>query len=464
MFFLFALGCAAEAPPSPAIAVTVSPAPVVKPATAPPDESPKPALDPFALAEKLWSKGGEPSGPDERQTVYVNTADIVNTLEAYGEAELSARLREDEAFENNSFHMNAELLCYSDTFDDGGKAVPFAAIFFNNHRSAYCLVMENRGEWGFSGYFECGEVGRYGLFGEVRTHKAQTSDKGPQAWLLVDGLVGTGTGMRCEDCTWYNLNARREDIRYITLNFDINARPIPYQITSEVRAQDQFGPDGYPVEIVYTCRFGVAPGEDWGLDTDFADIASAGEADAIIVETTQYFAWEDGALLAEGGLFPFEGGEALYNGEIPASAVIGICGQRFNELEDHGTKAEKAWAKDVRQLMSEEGVEYITLTPPGGMEHDIGRYSGFAKAPRFDYWEINSTIECSGGAPVGISFLLKPDSGYTLTRYGEDGASEIVPIDNGVFLAQKDAGTLLYTLEGEWPFGTYSYDFNVSVR
>ncbi len=297
------------------------------------------------------------------------------------------------------------------------------------------------------------------MFGDVRTHKAQTSDKGPQAWLVVDGLVGTGTGRLTEDCTWYNLNSGRADIRYITHNFDINARPLPYQITSEVHTHDQFHPGGYPVELVYTCRFGVAPGEDWGLDTDSSDIASSGEADAIIAESVQYFTWEEGALR------PVNGAGSLYDErDVLASTFMGVCSSRFFELEDRGTKAEKAWAKDVRRLASEQNVSFITLTEQDGRDHMIGRYEGYAKAPRFDdFWVSNPTLECSGGAPIALSFIETPDRGYTLTRYSDDGYSEVVPIDNGVFLAQENAGTMLYTLEGNWYYGTYGFDFNVNV-
>ncbi len=452
---LFAYGCAPEATPAPTIAVTVSPAPVETPAPTPtpavlPPVSAAPektALTPEALIGELWAKG-EPSGNGARTTVWVEEADIAEILEAHGETELSARLREDEALWSGMY-LDDALLSYTGSFADGGADIPFTAIFFNSHRTGFCLVMENRGEWRFGGYFECGEMDFLERTDSaVSTFAAQTTDKGLQTWLLVPGWISSGTGRACYDCVWYNLNTGRADIRYITRNLDIGGTALPYSITSAVRISEEFIPGTPAVTVNYSCRFGVAPGYDWDDES----------GDAITQEHAQYFYWEDGALRPEGIW-------TLYaEKDVLASTFIDVCFQQFIKLEEHGARKEKAWAKDVRQMANEEKAALITLTEQGGAEHVIGRYAGGAKAPRFDeFWKINPTIECAGGAPIALSFIETPDRGCTLTRYTEDGNSEAVPIDNGVFLAHKDAGTMLYTLEGEWFFGKYSYDFNVTV-
>lgn len=423
-----------------------------------PQESPTPDMDesvrltPRLLLEALMAKGEASSV----QGVYdIQCPDVAGVLESFGETQFSAFLRR-HATQNNWLQINDQKLFYESTFSNGMDNIPFVVILFNEHRNGYGLVMQERGGWQCTGYFECGEVetdpdSEYCQAPEpwVRTHSAKQLDDGSiQTWLQVPGHVDSGTGRAAYDCTWYNLNSNRTDVRYITESMHLYA-PFCYRITSKALEAEEFASGGHPLTIDYECRFALAPDHFWeGLGETANDI---------VVPLTEYFVWKDG------GMAPERTFRQISNQvELQPQMLMDLAWDQFHALEKRGTRAEKEWAKQIRELSYDAWADHITLENTYGDRINVGRRKGGIQAQDFEEMrQFSTSIQMPGGAPIKLSFIDKPDRNFTLTRYDDNGNETIIPIDNGVFYAQEQKGTLFYTLETTWFFGSFTYGFKI---
>lgn len=422
--------------------------PVTTPARAP--EAPAP-LTPKLLMDTFIAKH-DPQH-DGWHGFFVRSIDIADVLESYGETQFFAYLRR-LAGANDYLNISDEALLYESTYVSGSEDIPFAVILLNDHRRGYGMVMENRGGWQFMGYFECGEVEvhpeeeyHYIPDPRVRTHSAKLLDDGSlQTWLQIPGHVDSGTGRAAYDCTWYNLNSGRVDVRYITENVQCYP-PFCYSVTGEAKLANEFYSGGYPLEIDYSCRFGVAPEDYW----------SGEEQNDIVFSRTEYFLWSDG------GLMPQTTYQTLYNQkEVQPGILMDSAWDQFHKLEKRGTSKEKEWASQIRELNYDAMSDHIILENIYNDRQEIGRRKGGLPPAEFEEMrELAPTIQTPGGAPVKLIFTDRPDMNYTLTKYEHDGSTAIVPIDNGMFNTQEQQGTIFYTLETTWFFGSYIYGFEL---
>ena len=417
------------------------------------------AIDPEKWLEELyrgWLEDGEEL--EQNQTFWVDSEVIAQSLQAKGERELSGWLTEQsQSGGKNALGLNRQTLFFQGEFGTSDGERRMAAVVLNGFRDGICLVFEQLDGWRLTGFFPCGEAenlpGDYSnapVPMEIRLESTEAGKDGMQTWLVVPGWVNSGTGLGVYDEVWYNLGQRRTDLRCVTYHYN-TLDPVQCIVSTGMETAEE---NGLP---------------QWSLNVHCALIYDYNEEVVVEKDFALRYEWDAAsnqmALASNPGGWRWASGTEGYapgDTEIQASDVLRLFAPEVEQIRQNGSGKQRAWLDNLEQLNREEGVRTVTVEAPDGVKHQVGRYLGYAPAPRLDFLEAALLFQARPGEKMVLSFESEPEA-WSLSCWDGTGASCEAAREGYTVTLPESRGICLFTLDAQYAFGEYTYDIVVEL-